>query len=110
MLNSDDLVAMKATVGEIVADQKTTIDIKRAGGAGEDPGEQDVRLVGLGMRPYQKRTIGGDVVEIALLVVGEYGLDIERGDKFQVGSQWYQVVEIRPGEDVKVVGECKLVT
>jgi len=110
MLNSDDLAAMKATVADIIDDQEATIYIKRASGEVDDPGAQNVRLVGLGQRPYERTTIGGNVVQIACLVVGETTLDIERGDKFQAGGQWYEVVELRPGEDVKVVAECRLVT
>lgn len=110
MLNSDDLTTMKATTATIIDDQETSITIKRASGAGDDPGAQDVRLVGLGQRPIQGTTIGGDVVQIALLVVGETDLDIERGDKFQVSSQWYEVTGLRPGEDIKVVAEARLIT
>jgi len=110
LLNSDDLAMMKADVAAIIDDDETSIAIKRASGAADDPGAQDVRLVGLAQRPIQRTTIGGDVVMISLLAVGETDLDIERGDKFQVSSQWYEVIELRPGEDIKVVAECKLVT
>jgi len=43
-------------------------------------------------------------------VVGETTLDIERDDKFLVGSDWYKVIGVRPGEDVKVVAECMKTT
>ena len=110
LLNSDDSTMMKADVADIIDDQETAITIKRASGAGDDPGAQNVRLVGLSQRPIQRTTIGSDVVWISLLVVGETDLDIERGDKFTVSSQWYEVIELRPGEDIKVVAECKLIT
>jgi len=50
------------------------------------------------------------VVMVSLLVLGEHDLDIERGDKFKVGSDWYEVAEVRPGQSNKVVAECRLVT
>ncbi len=110
MLNSDDITRMKATTATIIDDQETSITIKRASGVADDPGAQDVRLVGLGQRPMQRMTIGGDVVWISLLVQGETTLDIERDDMFQVGSDWYKVIGVRPGEDVKVVAECMKTT
>jgi len=93
-----------------IADDPTSITIKRASGTADDPGAQTVRLLDLQGRPFERTTIGGDVVVISLLVLGEHDLDIERDDKFKVGSDWYQVVELRPGQSNKVVAECKLVT
>lgn len=107
MLNSDDIARMKATTADIIADQKTSIVIMR----GEvDLDAQDVRLVGLSYRPLERMTIGGDVVHVSLLVLGEVGLDIQRGDRFFVGEDFYEVLALRPGEDVKVVAECVLKT
>jgi len=108
MLNSDDLNRMKATVADIIDDQETAIAILR--GASTTLAAQNVRLVGLSQRPLERTTIGGDVVQISLLVVGETTLNIQRGDKFFVGSAFYEVIGLRPGEDVKVVAECKLET
>ena len=110
MLNSDDITRMKATVADIIDDRETSITIKRASGVGDDPGAQDVRLVGLGNQAIPRTTIGGDVVMISLLVLGETTFDVERDDKFQVSSDWYKVIGVRPGENVKVVAECVKVT
>ena len=108
MINSDDLTRMKATNATVIDDQETSIAILR--GASTTLAAQNVRLVGLGNRPLERTTIGGDVVQIALLVVGETTLNILRGDRFFVGTYFYEVIELRPGEDIKVVAECKLIT
>jgi len=97
-------------VAQEIADDPTSITIKRASGVADDPGAQTVRLLDLQGRPIERTTIGGDVVMISLLVLGEHDLDIERGDKFKVGDDWYEVVEVRPGQSNKVVAECRLVT
>jgi len=98
---------MKATTATIIDDQETSITVMRGD---DDLAAQNVRLVGLSQRPLERTTIGGDVVQISLLVVGETTLNIQRGDKFFVGSAFYEVIGLRPGEDVKVVAECKLET
>lgn len=108
MLNSDDLARMKATNADIIDDQETAIIIYRD--ESETLDAQNVRLVGLAQRPWERVTIGSNVVTISLVVVGETDLDIERDDRFRVGSDWYEVIGLRPGEDVKVVAECRLVT
>jgi len=97
-------------IAQEIADDPTSITIKRASGAADDPGAQTVRLLDLQGRPYERATIGGDVVMISLLVLGEHDLDIERSDKFLVGTDWYEVIEVRPGQSNEVVAECKLVT
>ena len=97
-------------IAQEIADDPTSITIKRASGAGNDPGAQTVRLLDLSQRPSERMTIGGDVVQISLMVLGQHNLNIERDDKFKVGSDWYEVVEVRPAQDNKVVAECRLVT
>ena len=97
-------------IAQEIADDPTSITIKRASGAGDDPGAQTVRLLDLQGRPYERATIGGDVVKISLVVLGEHDLDIEQDDRFKVGSDWYEIVEVRPGQSNKVVAEARLVT
>ena len=97
-------------IAQEIADDSTSITIKRASGAGNDPGAQTVRLLDLSQRPSERMTIGGDVVKISMLVLGKHDLNIERDDKFKVGSDWYEVIEVRPAQDNKVVAECRLVT
>lgn len=108
MLNSDDITRMKAANTDIIADKDTSIAILR--GASTTLAAQTVRLVDMRGRPYERVTIGGDVVLISLLVVGEHNMNVQRGDRFFVGGNFYEVIGTRPGEHVKTVAECKLIT
>lgn len=113
MLSSDDLTRMKATNVAIIGDRDTSIVIMRGD---DDLDAQTVRLVDLGNRPQERLTVGGDVVNISLLVVGETDLDIQRGDTFWVGTepfgeagdQLYEVIFVRIDQEVKVVAEAKV--
>jgi len=108
----DELIdeVRQGDIAQEIADDPTVISLKRASGVGDDPAAQTVRLLDLSQRPIERTTIGGDVVKISLVVLGEHDLDIERDDKFTVGGVWYEVVEVRPGQSNKVIAEARMVT
>jgi len=106
---------MKATTTAIISDRSESIVIMRGS---SDLDAQTVRLVDLAQRPIQRMTIGGDVVLITLIVLGEHDMDIKRGDKFWVGTapfsaaddDLYEILGPRPGEAIKTAAEATLIT
>ena len=91
-----DAALATARIGDVtreIADDPTTITIIRAG---VSQSAQTVRLLIPGSRGGERASPGGEQAEADLIVLGTSSFDVQRGDRFAVNSEWYEVVYVAP--------------
>lgn len=78
-----------------IADDPQSITIVRAGAA---LAAQTVRILPQTWPPggEEMASAGGEESRDEVTVLGAEGLNIQREDRFSVGSQWYEVVYVEP--------------
>lgn len=91
--SADLTTARTGDVTREIADDPTSITLIRAGVAQD---AQTVRLLVPRRLPSEGASPGGEQAEADLIVLGTSSLNIQRGDRFAVSSEWYEVVYVAP--------------
>lgn len=85
--------ARRGDVAQEIADDATAITIRRGT---VTLSSQTVRLLTPSSAGREAAGPGGEQAEADLIVLGTSTLDVQRGDRFAVGAQWYEVVYVAP--------------
>jgi head-tail adaptor len=99
-----------ARIGDVtreIADDPTTITIIRAG---VSQAAQTVRLLIPGSRGGEAASAGGEQAEADLILLGTSAFDVQRADRFEVSSEWYEVVYVapeQPSSGERVEAHCR---
>lgn len=91
--DTDHATARAGDVAREIADDAVSLTLIRAG---VEQTAQTVRLLMPKTQPRDLDSVGGHEGRIALVVLGESDFDVQRGDRFSVSSQWYEVVYVDP--------------
>lgn len=89
-----------------IADESTSVTIRRAG---VDQPAQTVRLLQPPARGQEQGSVGGEESEADLVVLGESDFDVQRGDRFLVSGELYEVVYVAPGQSGRVEAKARQV-
>lgn len=98
---------------DVVLDSMLNASIIIYRGASETLDAQSVRL-SFGPRGAERVSAGGSVVRTVLRMYGDEDLDVKRGDRFTVNSQWFKVALVHPdyvdetGAAVMTVADCEI--
>lgn len=88
----------QADVAEEIADDPVSVALIRSG---VRQAAQTVRL----LTPAKGRELGssgGEEARAELVVLGDADFDVQREDRFAVGSQWYRVIYVAPEQPDRV--------
>ena len=106
MLSSDDLAQMLADAAGIVADNTTSIAIRRGT---VDLAAQSVRVAGAGRASSQRDSEGGQESRGAVHVHGASDLDIQVDDRFTISGVLYRVTFVKPSRLMGTVAVAEAV-
>ena len=98
--SADLSVARTGDVTREIADDPTSVVLIR-GGASQ--AAQSVRLLVPRRDAREGGSPGGEQAEMDLMLLGTSSFDVQRGDRFSVNSEWYEVVYVAP--ELASVGE-----
>lgn len=108
LLNSDDLVQMRADLAEVRGDRESSIVIRRGS---TTLAAQPVRIAGAGSAQGQEKD--GDAsqeVRGRVVVLGSITLDIQPGDRFNdENGLLYTVTFVWPNRSAAVIAEAEAV-
>jgi hypothetical protein len=93
MLSGDDRAQMLADAAGIVADNPTSITIRRGT---SDLDAQNVRVAGAGRASARQDSEGGQESRGAVHVYGAGDLDIQVDDRFTISGVLYRVTFVKP--------------
>lgn len=112
-------LAAKRNFQAFIRDDPITIELQRraktaTAGGGKQRGPrvgigqfQTFRLVPAGTRHGQIAQTSGEEVEAAShVLVGPVGSNVQKGDEFQVGGQWYRVISVDTDAVDRVSAGC----
>lgn len=104
--DSDLAVVRQGDVTREIADESTSITIARAG---TSLSAQTVRLLQPPARGQDQGATGGEESQADLVVLGTVSLDIQRGDRFLVSGELYEVIYVAPGQANRVEAKARQV-
>ena len=78
-----------------IADDPTSIVILRGD---DDLDAQTVRLMVPSIQPGESGSVGGEQATGQVTVLGTSTFDVQRGDRFLVGSELYEVIYVAPAQ------------
>ena len=78
-----------------IADDPTSIAIMRGGA---DLDAQTVRLMVPRIQPGEAGSVGGEQATGQVVVLGTSTFDVQRADRFLVGSELYEVIYVAPAQ------------
>jgi hypothetical protein len=93
MLSGDDLAQMLTDAAGIVADNTTSITIRRGS---SDLDAQNVRVAGAGRASARQDSDGGQESRGTVHVYGAGDLDIQVDDRFTISGVLYRVTFVKP--------------
>ncbi len=108
MLNADDLTQMQSDLADLVGDNQVSIVLRPL--SGPNRAAQTVRIVrgGGGRSSHATNTNTGEMTA-GVLIVGAATMVVQIGDRFNIGSELYQIDWVRPNRQVRTVAEATVV-
>lgn len=106
MLLDDDYAQMREDLDDIIGETRQMLTLRR--------GDitlpiQFGRVVRAGSRAQALRNNGSGAARQVMLVYGPAEFDIQRGDRFTLGGQLYEVSYVRPSRLAGTVAEAEAV-
>lgn len=108
MLTNADRNEMKADLLDIMADNPSTVIIRR--GATTLPAQTCRIARGGGAASGSSDQPGMEAIITSVVVIGEVTLNIQPGDKFTVGTSLFEVVSIHPNRRTMTQAEARMVS
>jgi head-tail adaptor len=105
--NANRTTARTGDVTREIADDSTSVVLVRAG-VSQDA--QTVRLLIPSSRGGESASAGGEQAEADLILLGTSAFDVQRADRFEVSSEWYEVVYVapeQPSSGERVEAHCR---
>lgn len=106
MLQDDDYAQMRNDLDDLIGEARQTLTLRR--GDTTLP-TQSGRIVRAGSRAQAVRNNGSGAARQVMLVYGPAELDIQRGDRFTLNGQLYEISYVRPSRLAGTVAEAEAV-